>query len=141
METFKSILELIMQVVIIPAVPVITIFAVNAFQKWADSKVIETDNAIAAEYLTEITEIISQAVICTTQTYVDSLKAQGKFDAEAQKIAFEKTKDTVLLLLAEDAVDFISKMYGDIDLWLDTKIEQMVYENKTSNTAVLIAEA
>ena len=107
METFKEILEMLFKLVIIPAIPIL------------------------ASYLTDITEIISQAVISTTQTYVDSLKAQGKFDSEAQNIAFEKTKTTVLTLLAEDAKEFIANMYGDVDLWLDTKIEQIVKETKT----------
>lgn len=141
MEVLKEILTVLMNLVIIPAVPLITVYVVNAFKQWADSKAIETDNATASEYIMEITDIISQAVISTSQTYVDSLKAQGKFDAEAQKIAFEKTKSVVLRLLAEDAVDFIAKMYGDVDLWLDTKIEQMVSENKNQQNAVLIAEA
>ena len=131
METFKEILEMLFKLVIIPAIPILASYAVKALKEWADSKSVAIDNEIVAGYLTDITEIISQAVISTTQTYVDSLKAQGKFDAEAQKIAFEKTKTTVLALLAEDAKSFIADMYGDVDLWLDTKIEQMVKETKT----------
>ena len=131
METFKEILEMLFKLVIIPTIPILASYAVKALKEWADSKSVAIDNEIVAGYLTDITEIISQAVISTTQTYVDSLKAQGKFDAEAQKIAFEKTKTTVLALLAEDAKSFIADMYGDVDLWLDTKIEQMVKETKT----------
>ena len=131
MENFKEILEMLFKLVIIPAIPILASYAVKALKEWADSKSVVIDNEIVAGYLTNITEIISQAVISTTQTYVDSLKAQGKFDAEAQKIAFEKTKTTVLALLAEDAKEFIADMYGDVDLWLDTKIEQMVKETKT----------
>lgn len=139
METFKEILEILMAVVIIPSIPVLAKYAVDALKEWADSKALEAENEVVEEYLMDITEIISQAVISTTQTYVDSLKAQGKFDAEAQMIAFEKTKSTVMKLLAEDAVDFLADMYGDVDLWLNTKIEQMVNETKTQ--PVLIAEA
>ena len=139
METFKEILEILMAVVIIPSIPVLAKYAVDALKEWADSKALEAENEVVEEYLMDITEIISQAVISTTQTYVDSLKAQGKFDAEAQMIAFEKTKSTVMKLLAEDAVDFLADMYGDVDLWLNTKIEQMV--NETKAQPVLIAEA
>lgn len=131
METFKEVLEMLFKLVVIPAIPILASYAVKALKEWADCKSVAIDNEIVAGYLTDITEIISQAVISTTQTYVDSLKAQGKFDAEAQKIAFEKTKTTVLALLAEDAKSFIADMYGDVDLWLDTKIEQMVKETKT----------
>lgn len=131
METFKEILEMLFKLVIIPTIPILASYAVKALKEWADSKSVAIDNEIVAGYLTDITEIISQAVISTTQTYVDSLKAQGKFDSEAQNIAFEKTKTTVLTLLAEDAKEFIANMYGDVDLWLDTKIEQIVKETKT----------
>jgi hypothetical protein len=31
---------------------------------------------------------ITECVIATNQTYVETLKQQGKFDEEAQKIAF-----------------------------------------------------
>ena len=129
-EILMEVLELLTQLVILPAIPILASYAVMALKSWANNKAIEAENATVAEYLTEITEIISQAVLCTTQTYVDSLKAQGKFDEEAQKIAFEKTKNTVLALLTQDAKDFLAKMYGDIDLWLDTKIEQMTLLTK-----------
>ena len=131
MEAFKEILEMLFKLVVIPAIPILASYAVKALKEWAYSRSVAIDNEIVAGYLTDITEIISQAVISTTQTYVDSLKAQGKFDEEAQKIAFAKTKTTVLALLAEDAKEFIADMYGDVDLWLDTKIEQMVKETKT----------
>lgn len=129
-EVLMEVLELLIQLVILPAIPILASYSVMALKSWANNKAIEAENATVTEYLTEITEIISQAVLCTTQTYVDSLKAQGKFDEEAQKIAFEKTKNTVLALLTQDAKDFLAKMYGDIDLWLDTKIEQMTLLSK-----------
>lgn len=140
MEILMKVLEIMTAVVIIPSVPIVAKYLVDALREWAESKALEMENSAIAEYLIDITDIISQAVISTTQTYVDSLKSQGKFDAEAQKIAFEMTKNTVRVLLTEDAVEFIAKMYGDVDLWLDTKIEQMVKETK-DQTAVLIAEA
>ena len=140
METFKEILEVIVAVVIIPAIPVLAKCLVDALKEWSESKAVEIEDATIAGYLEDITDVIYQAVICTTQTYVDTLKAQGKFDEEAQKIAFEKTKNTVMRLLAEDAKEFIFTMYGDIDLWLDTKIEQMVNDTKDPQS-ILIAEA
>lgn len=126
METLKEILEILMTVVIIPAIPIIVNHAVKAFKEWATNKAVQSENETVSHYLMEITDTISAAVLCTTQTYVDALKAQGKFDGEAQKIAFEKTKVAVMALLAEDAKEFLAKMYGDVDLWIDTKIEQIV---------------
>ena len=130
METLKQVLEILMSVVIIPAIPIVVKYSIDAFKEWATNKAIELETETISDYLIEITEVIYQAVLCTTQTYVDSLKAQGKFDMEAQKIAFEKTKATVLTLLAQDAKDFLAMMYGDADLWIDTKIEQIVKMQK-----------
>lgn len=126
METLKEILEILMTVVIIPAIPIVVNHAVKAFKEWAVSKAVQSESETIEHYLMDITDTISAVVLCTTQTYVDALKAQGKFDEEAQKIAFEKTKVAVMALLAEDAKDFLAQMYGDVDLWIDTKIEQIV---------------
>lgn len=126
METLKEVLEILMTVVIIPAIPIIVNHAVKAFKEWSANKAVQTESETIAHYLMDITDTISAAVLCTTQTYVEALKAQGKFDEEAQKIAFEKTKVAVMTLLAEDAKEFLAQMYGDVDLWIDTKIEQIV---------------
>lgn len=122
----QKVLEMLFALVIFPSIPILAKYIVDALKAWANAKAIEMEDRTIASYLTDIMDTISAAVLCTTQTYVDSLKAQGKFDEEAQKIAFEKTKTTVMTLLAEDAKDFIAKMYGDVDLWIDIKIEQIV---------------
>ena len=129
-EQLKEILALLIQLVILPAIPIISKYVIDALKNWAHSKAVEMENATIAEYLIDITDTIETAVLCTTQTYVESLKAQGKFDEEAQKIAFKKTKTTVMALLAQDAKDFLAKMYGDADLWIDTKIEQITNMTK-----------
>ena len=126
MEQFKQILEILMTLVIIPSIPIIVKYLVEAFQEWSALKAEEIDNETITEYILDITDTIAQAVTCTTQTYVETLKAQGKFDEEAQRVAFAKTKTIVMKLLAEDAKEFIALMYGDVDLWIDTKIEQIV---------------
>ena len=126
MEQFKQVLEILMTVVIIPAIPIVVKYLVQAFKEWSALKAAEVENDTIAEYILDITDTIAQAVISTSQTYVEALKAQGKFDEKAQKIAFEKTKTVVMKLLAEDAKEFLALMYGDVDLWIDTKIEQIV---------------
>jgi hypothetical protein len=93
-------------------------------------------NELVRQYLQEAIDSVLQAVTYVSQTYVDSLKKQGKFDAEAQKIAFNTAKDIALQLLTEDAKNLITDLYGDLTVWLDTKIEQTVKEQKTF-TAVL----
>ena len=130
METFREILKTLLYLVVTSAVPVLVKYITEALDSWAESKTAEIDNEIVRNCLEEINEIIYQAVVSTTQTYVDSLKAQGKFDVDAQITAFEDTKTVILDLLSTESKDFIRTMYGDLDLWLDTKIEQYVNESK-----------
>lgn len=130
----QEFISLLLELVIIPAVPILTKYLVDVFKKWAEEKALCVENETISGYLLEINDTISQAVMCTTQTYVDTLKKQGNFTAESQKIAFDTTKKTVLTLLAQDAKDFIKHMYGDVDLWLDSKIEQVIQEQKTKTS-------
>lgn len=76
------------EIVIIPLLGALTIYAV----KWINTKTKklskETDNETLNKYLKMLSETITKCVIATNQTYVETLKKQGKFDEEAQKIAF-----------------------------------------------------
>ena len=76
------------EIVIIPLLGALTIYAV----KWINAKTKkiskETDNETLNKYLKMLSETITKCVIATNQTYVETLKKQGKFDEEAQKIAF-----------------------------------------------------
>lgn len=70
--------------------------------------------------------IVSQAVNTVSQTYVDGLKAEGVFDKDAQKEAFEKSKAYVYTLMTEDTINAIKANYGDLDMWVSTKIEENI---------------
>ena len=130
-ETLNELLMTIIQAVIIPAIPVLVTFLVKLLKAKADQTTTKISNELARQYLQEAIDAVLQAVTYVSQTYVDSLKKQGKFDAEAQKIAFNTAKDIALQLLTEDAKNLITDLYGDLTVWLDTKIEQTVKEQKT----------
>ena len=74
---------------------------------------------------------ITDCVIATTQTYVDSLKKQGTFDAEAQKVAFTMTYESVVKLLTDEATEYLNEAVGDLQLYITQKIEAEVNLNKT----------
>ena len=93
----------------------------------------KTKNEIEQKYIERIGEIITSCVLTTNQTYVESLKKQGKFDAEAQKTAFENTKDAVLGMLNIELKDFITEAFGDINKYLTTAIEASVNDNKANS--------
>jgi hypothetical protein len=126
----NELLITLIQVVIIPAIPVLVTYLVKFLKAKADQATVKIDNELIKIYLNEATDAVLQAVTYTAQTYVDSLKKQGKFDKEAQEQAFNTAKDVALKLLTEEAKRMITDLYGDLTVWLDTKIEQTVNEQK-----------
>jgi len=133
----KEILTTLVQVVVIPAIPVLVAYLVKYLKAKAEQTTTKIDNELISTYLQEATDAVLQAVTYTAQTYVDTLKKQGKFDKEAQKIAFNTAKDIALKLLTTEAKQTIEDLYGDLMLWLETKIEQTVKEQKTFTMGVL----
>ena len=120
----------IFQVCIIPLLGVLTAF----FVKWVNAqsaKIQNTiDDATLNKYMVMLTQTISDCVIATNQTYVESLKQQGKFDLDAQKEAFNLTKDAVLSILSEEAQTYLSTAVGDLNAYITKKIEAEVNLNK-----------
>ena len=120
----------IFQICILPLLGVLTTF----FVKWVNMKSAEiqtnVDDATLKKYMDMLTQTISDCVIATNQTYVESLKQQGKFDLEAQKEAFNLTKDAVLAILSEEAQTYLSTAVGDLNAYITKKIEAEVNLNK-----------
>lgn len=83
-----------------------------------------------ANWLTQITEIVLNAVKVTYQVYVEALKDKNMFDAEAQKEALERAYKMILSQLTDDAKNFIKENYGDIETWIKTQIESAIYTLK-----------
>ena len=115
--------SLIFKFCVFPLLAVLTGYIV----KWINAKTNEikedSDNAMADKYLTMVNETVTNCVITTNQTYVDTLKAQGKFDEEAQKFAFQKTLETIKTMLSAETIKYLTNIYNDVDLYLQTKIE------------------
>ncbi|MCM1324350.1 MAG: hypothetical protein NC218_09315 [Acetobacter sp.] len=120
----------IFEICVIPLLAILTRYAVKFFQAKADELTQKADNELTAKYTQLITDTITECVIATNQTYVDSLKKQGKFDAEAQKKAFEETYVAVMDILSEDVKTYINETTGDLQTYLIKKIESTVNANK-----------
>ena len=98
---------------------------------WAGTKLIQyigtkVKNEKAVALLTTATTIVLNAVRSVFQTYVESLKASGSFNAEAQKTALSKAKDIALSQLGDDVKEYISSIYGNLDGWLTNQIESTI---------------
>lgn len=116
----------IAEVCLIPLLGVLTAF----FIKWLKAKeaelLVKVENDTADKYISMVAQTITDCVIATNQTYVETLKKQGSFDTEAQKIAFQKTLDAVIAVLSDDAKAYLSELYGDATAYLTTRIEAEV---------------
>ena len=115
---------------LIPLVCTLTAYGI----KWLRAKETEVldrvDSDMGDKYISLLFDTIATCVSATSQTYVDSLKAQGKFDAEAQKVAFEMSYNAVMTTLSEEAKEYLSIIYGDLTAFITTKIEAEVKAQK-----------
>lgn len=131
MENFLQMLSQIFEVCVIPLLGILTAYLVQYIATKKDALIKQNDNALAAKYITMLSKTITDCVIATNQTYVDSLKTQGKFDAEAQKKAFNMTLTAVLSILNDEAKEYLTAIYGDLNTYITKQIEAAVNKNKT----------
>ena len=127
---WNVLLKDLLYAVITAAVPILTAFALKFLSKYFNKISVETDQLIISDTINESLDLIMKVVSSTSQTYVDSLKASGEFTKEAQKKAFNETKDTIMNLLSEESKELLATLYQDIDAWLTVQIESAVREQK-----------
>lgn len=89
----------------------------------------KTDSDLADKYINMLSETIQTCVIATNQTYVNNLKKENMFDAEAQKTALNMTADAVKQILSADAQKYLNDAYGDVSALILQKIEAEVAQN------------
>lgn len=104
---------------------------------WAGTKLIQyigtkVKNEKAATFLSTATTIVLNAVRSVFQTYVESLKASGSFNKEAQFTALSKAKDIALAQLGDEVKEYLTKTYGNLDGWLTNQIESTINLLKNS---------
>lgn len=120
----------IFEVCIIPLLGVLTMYIVKFIQKKTEELNSKNENELMNKYLTMLSDTIIDCVIATNQTYVESLKKQGKFDLDAQKVAFEMTYNAVINVLSNEAKDYLTSIYGDLSAYITNMIEAEVNRNK-----------
>lgn len=124
--TTNNIITLVFKLCILPILAILTKWLVSFIQQKMDEAAQKVDNELADKYLGMLSNTISKCVIATNQTYVETLKKEGKFDLAAQKEAFDMTKDAVLTILEGDALNYLSEIIGDLDTYIDKQIEANV---------------
>ena len=125
-----ELIKQIFEVCLFPLLGVLTTFLILFINKKSQELKATTDNELYHKYIDMLEETVVNCVIATNQTYVDSLKKQGKFDLEAQKEAFNRTYNQVMLILADDAKVYLESAVGDLNAYITNMIETQVKLNR-----------
>ena len=120
----------IFEVCIVPLLGILTAYLIKLINIKSTEIQHQVQNDNADKYIAMVADTISACVIATNQTYVEALKKQNAFTAEAQKEAFNLTYNAVMAILTEDAKKYLAEIYGDVSAYITTKIESEVNISK-----------
>ena len=121
---------LFFEICVVPLLGLVVGFLITWINAKRKEVLAKTDNEIAQACINIAADVINSAVISTTETYVKSMKNQNIFDIEAQKTALNKTKTVVMETLSEETKTRLSGLYGDLNKYIETKIEEAIKNNK-----------
>lgn len=123
---WMMILSQLFEIVIFPLLAIGAVYLINLIKIKIQELKQKKDNELHSKYLGMLETTIIDCVLSTTQTYVEALKKEGKFDADAQKIAFTKTYTNVMAILNKDAKKYLEEAIGDLETYVYNKIEAEV---------------
>lgn len=126
-----DILNKIFTVVIFPLLGVLTLYLVQIIRTKIEDIKAHSENEVTKKYIDLLGQTITDCVIATNQTYVNSLKEQNIFDLAAQTEAFNRTYEAIMAILSEDAVVYLENIYGDLEEYIAQRIEAEVNKNRS----------
>lgn len=122
-NVWLDLLNEIFQVCVIPLLGVLTTFLIDFIITRKKEVKNQISNENTAKYLDLLEDTVVACIKATNQTYVQALKDQNAFDAEAQKLALQMTTDAVKSILTEEAKVYLKTIVGDLDVFINKKIE------------------
>ena len=121
-----EILQQIFELCVVPLLGILTTYLVKLIRKKNEELDAKVNKEVSKKYIDMLADTITDCVVSTNQTYVDALKEANAFDKEAQKKAFELTYNKIMNVLTEDAKEYLTTIYGDLEIYITTKIESEV---------------
>lgn len=88
------------------------------------------DADVLNKYIDMAENAVYKAVMETNQVYVDSLKKENIFDADAQSEALSKSLEKAKAILSAEAKNILESAFGDINVYLTTSIEALIRTTK-----------
>lgn len=127
---WMNLLQQIFEVCIIPLLGILTTYFIVFIKNKSNELKEVTDNELYKKYIDLLQDTIVRCVIATNQTYVENLKNKNAFDKEAQEEAFKMTYNAVMIILTDDAKEYLNNAVGDLQLYVTKLIEAQVNMSK-----------
>lgn len=121
-----DILYKVFEIAIIPILGAATLYLVTLIHAKKQELTEKAKNETTKKYLEMLDKTITDCVLATNQTYVETLKKAGSFDADAQKQAFQLTYDAIMAILTDDAQEYLNEAVKDLNTYITTRIESQV---------------
>lgn len=102
-------------------------WATTTLIAWLKTKIKNEKVAALAE---DIVVIATNATKATYQSFVQAIKGTDAWTEEAQFQALDKSLETAKTFLSQDAVKYIQEKHGDVDTYLKSSIEAILYDLK-----------
>lgn len=116
----------ILSSIIVLGISALILFIVRYFKFKADQIKDTNMKNITSMILSSLEDTVYKSVETTNQTFVDKMKANGTWNEEAGKTAFELTKNNIISLLNDETKKVIEEQFGSLETWLQVSIESMV---------------
>lgn len=112
--------------VLILIVTALSSYIVTYINKKKKALQLEMNNMLAIKYTDMIEKTIIDCVNATNQTYVEALKKDNAFTKEAQAEAFNRTLNSVMKILSDDCLEYLTTITTDVNAYIYNKIEAEV---------------
>ena len=112
--------------VLILIITALSSYIVTYINKKKKALQLEMDNMLAIKYTDMIEKTIIDCVNATNQTYVEALKKDNAFTKEAQVEAFNRTLNSVMKILSDDCLEYLTTITTDVNAYIYNKIEAEV---------------
>ena len=123
-------LTTLLQAILVAAVPVCAAFLGKGLKALASYLGQKSENDTVKMYMEAIADAVATAVTYTSQVYVDKLKETGQFTKENQREALGIAVAQAKNLLTAEAAAFLESAYGDLNEYLQSRIEAEVRNQK-----------
>lgn len=112
--------------ILILIITTLSSYIVTYINKKKKALQLEMDDMLAIKYTDMIEKTIIDCVNATNQTYVEALKKDNAFTKEAQAEAFNRTLNSVMKILSDDCLEYLTTITTDVNAYIYNKIEAEV---------------